>query len=381
MSISLGIDQVIADHSLIPGSRWGLITNYTGVTSDLRLSSVALKDSPLSALLTPEHGLRGTVQAGESEEGGVDPLTGLPVLDTYRLYDADLDQAIADLDVDVLIVDIQDIGARFYTYSWTMVDCMRSAARLGIPYVILDRPNPLGGTASGPGVEPGLESFIGRIDVPIRHGLTIGELGRVAASLDRAHGIDTPDPVVIPLQGWTRDMLWADTGLTWVMPSPNIPTPDSAFAFVGTALCEGTNVSEGRGTTRPFELIGAPWLDEKYADILNNRLIPGAQFRSTWFSPTFNKWHGETLGGAQVYLDRNADPLLVGLHMVHAALDERFEWREPHWENGTQRPHFSDLMWGSSDFRLGIDTEFDALVSRLDATALRHRDLEWLLYS
>lgn len=389
-TVQLGIDRLLADHGLVVGQRWGLITNYTGVTSDLELSSVALHRSgaPLVALLSPEHGLQGTAQAGESEASGSDPRTGLPVLDTYKLHDEALDDAIRELDVDALIVDLQDIGVRYYTYVWTMVDCLRSAARLGIPFYVLDRPNPLGGSIiSGPGVEPGFESFVGRLDVPMRHGLTIGEVARVAAQLDRADGHDVPDPGVVEMRGWSRSMLWADTGLEWVMPSPNMPTPITALAFVGTALFEGTSFSEGRGTTRPFELIGAPWIDDQYVDELNRRGLAGVRFRSTSFMPTFSKWQGEAIGGVQLHLqDPHAfDPLVTATTMLVVAQQMfpcRFAWREPMWENGVARPHFVDLLWGGPKLRALVETaSMDGIVGELQrASGLRDRDAEWLLY-
>ena len=390
--VIMGIDRLLADWSLAPGDRWGLITNYTGVTGDLELSSTALwqAGAPVAALATPEHGLRGTVQAGESEEGGADPVTGLPVLDTYRLEGEALDDALAALDVDALIVDLQDIGARYYTYSWTMVDCMRSAARLGIPFYIADRPNPLGGVkVAGPGVSPRFDSFVGRIDVPMRHGLTIGELGRVAAALDRRDGISTPDPHVITMDGWDRQMLWEQTGLDWVMPSPNIPTPESAFAFVGNALFEGTNMTEGRGTTRPFELIGAPWLDDEYARRLTAMDLPGVKFRAAWFQPTFSKHAGTPVGGVQMYIEdrRTYRPLETAIWMLAVAQElsgGQFQWREPAWEEGSAGPrrYFEDLLWGSAGLREALDEgNAAAAVSQLDqAVPLRDRDQEWLLY-
>ncbi|MCF2707160.1 DUF1343 domain-containing protein [Arcanobacterium haemolyticum] len=379
--IELGIDRLVADSTLIPGSRWGLVTNFTGVTSDLRLSSRALQGSPLVALLSPEHGLRGSAQAGESEGGGSDPLTGLPVVDTYRLDSAKLDQALIDLDIDALIVDLQDIGVRFYTYSSTMIDCMRAAARRGIPFVVLDRPNPLGGFAAGPGLSPGYESFVGRIDVPLCHGKTIGELARIAAALDRDSGVPTPDPVVVEMRGWHREMRWQDTGLHWVPPSPNMPTPATVFAYVGTALFEGTNVSEGRGTTKPFELVGAPWLDETYADSLNALNLPGTQFRSAWFSPTFSKWAATMIAGAQVYLDpASAHPLVTALHMLRHSAHHEFAWNTPSFEGKTKRPYFVDLLWGNSDLRLNLTHDFESLVDISSSQPANMRDKEWLLY-
>jgi len=388
--VRLGVDRLLRDFSLVPGHRWGLITNNTGVTSELELSSVALwkAGAPLVALLTPEHGLRGTAQAGDSEAGGVDPETGLPVLDTYLKEGLELDQAIAELGLDALLFDLQDIGARFYTYAWTMIDCMRAAARLGIPFHVLDRPNPLGGEqVAGPGVVRGFESFVGRLNIPIRHGLTLGELARVGASLDRRDGIDVPDPGVVTMRGWRRWMLWADTGLSWVMPSPNIPTPESAMVFVGNALFEGTSMSEGRGTTRPFELVGAPWLGSDYAERLIQARLPGVVFRAAWFAPTFSKHANEAIGGVQIYVadPDTYDPLRAAVEMIMLAMSApgaHFHWREPAWEETGPRPLFIDLLWGSDSLRNKIDDgDKDSILAEIDsAHALRRRDEPFLIY-
>lgn len=365
MRTTLGIDHLLAQPSVVPGGRWGLITNYTGVTGDLELSALALRrtGAPLAALLSPEHGLRGTAQAGQSEPGHTDPLTGLPLLDTYSLEGPRLDRAIEALGVDALVFDIQDVGVRFYTYVWTMVDCMRSAARLGIPFTVLDRPNPLSGTRSeGPGLEPGFESFVGRADVPIRHGLTAGELAVLVATQDRLAGSSTPDPQVVTMTGWRREMYWGDTGLDWVMPSPNLPTPGSALVYAGNALFEGTVLSEGRGTTRPFELVGAPWLDESYAAALNALDLPGVRFRPTWYQPTFGKFAGQPVGGVQTYVtDRDTyRPVACALEMLRTAQDLRpdeFAWRRPDPGGSESALPFIDLLWGSSSLRSeGIPT-------------------------
>lgn len=358
----LGVDRLVEDLGLIPGRRWGLVTNYTGVTSDLELSSTALHraGAPLALLLTPEHGLRGTVQAGESEGSGTDPETGLRILDTYRLEEEALDAAIAQAELDAIIVDLQDLGLRFYTYVWTMIDCLRSAARLGIPFFVLDRPNPLGGVeVAGPGMDEGFESFVGRLNVPIRYGLTIGELARYGAHLDRAQGRDVPDPTVITMDGWRREHTWEDTGLLWVMPSPNIPTPESALAYCGSALVEGTNLSEGRGTTRPFELVGAPWIHPSLAESLNALELPDVRFRSCWFKPTFSKWENQLVCGVQVYpLGERFRPIETAIHLLWEAMRScqgEFRWREPHWEGDVRRPPFVDLLWGGEGLRTGLD--------------------------
>ncbi|WP_296135983.1 DUF1343 domain-containing protein [uncultured Tessaracoccus sp.] len=389
-TVRLGVDRLIDERPDLGGRRWALLTNDTGVTADLVPSSVAVADArlPVVALLGPEHGLRGTAQAGESEGEGRDPRTGLPVVDTYRLEGAALDRVIADLDVDTLLVDLQDVGVRHYTYVWSMVDCLRSAARLGIHVVVLDRPNPLDGvTVAGPGLRPGFESFIGRIDVPMRHGLTIGEVARVAAALDRAAGHDVPDPTVVTMRGWRRDMLWADTGLAWVLPSPNVPTATTALAYAGTVLVEGTNLSEGRGTTRPFELIGAPWLDERLAARMRALGLPGVRFRATWFEPTFGTWAGDVVGGLQVHVDdpRAFEPLRTATELLLAAralAPEEFAWRTPSWEGDSRRPYFLDLLWGSDSLRRLVEqADGDGIAAAIaEAPRLRARDEALLLY-
>lgn len=363
MRVSTGAQRLLANPDLVPGQRWGMVTNYTAVMDDLELSTVHLhrQAGRVAAILSPEHGLRGSAQAGFAEGSGTDPGTGLPVVDTYGLSEQALDEQVGALALDALVADLQDVGARFYTYVWTVVDCMRSAARLGIPFYILDRPNPISGlNTAGPGLLPELASFVGRLDVPIRHGLTIGEISREAAARDRARGIPVPDPTVITMGGWERSMYWEQTGLPWVMPSPNLPTPGSALAYVGTCLVEGTNLSEGRGTTRPFELIGAPWLDEGFATALNVRGLPGVQFRTASFVPTFSKHAGEVVTGVQVHITDRDDfrPILTGVTLLETARDYgqgRFQWRMPSWEEGESRRPFIDLLWGSGSLREGLD--------------------------
>ncbi|OKL53764.1 hypothetical protein BSZ39_07725 [Bowdeniella nasicola] len=386
--IQLGVDRVLTDPSLLAGKRIGLVTNFTGVTGNLELSSRALLRAgvPIVALFSPEHGLRGTAQAGMSEASGDDEETGLPVVDTYRKSESDLDAAIAEHDLDVLVCDLQDIGARYYTYYATMLTCQRAAARAGVPFVVLDRPNPLGGTVvDGPGIRAGFESFIGPLSIPIRHGLTMGELARVGARLDSGAGIDVPQPTVIEMTGWERAMTWADTGLAWVPPSPNMPTPDTALAFVGTGPLEGTNLSEGRGTTRPFEIFGAPWLTADFADRLNAAGLPGVTFRTAWFTPTFSKHAGEVCCGAQLYVtDASRYPgLRVGIEILAAARESsQFAWLTPSHEEVGDRPPFIDLVWGSIDLRTLIDAgKTSALLEQLgEAATLRERDIELLSY-
>ena len=247
MAVRTGAERLAGEPGLVADGRLGLITNFTGVLPDLRADSgrVAGAGLRLTALFGPEHGLRGTAQAGASEAEGNDPDTGLPVFDTYLRQGRALDELFSG--VDALLFDIQDIGTRFYTYVWTMYDCQQAAARLGKPFIVLDRPNPLGGSrVEGPLLQPGFESFVGRAPIPLRHGLTVGELA-----------LQLGEATVVRMEGWSRDSV--DTGLPWVPPSPNMPTLDTALVYPGTGLFEGTNLSEGRGTTRPFETIGAPY--------------------------------------------------------------------------------------------------------------------------
>ncbi|GAA0941544.1 DUF1343 domain-containing protein [Nonomuraea longicatena] len=344
--VRTGAERLAADPSLVPGSRIGLITNPTGVLPDLTptLDALLAAKVPVTALFGPEHGLRGTAQAGHGERTATDPRTGLPVYDTHQVDGAELDAIVAASGVDTLVFDIADVGARFYTYVWTMYDLLRSAARLGLDFVVLDRPNPLGGEITeGPDLDPAFASFVGRHPIPLRHGRTAGEL---ALLFD-------PGVRVVAMEGWRRDMDHAATGLPWVMPSVNMPTPDTALVYPGTGLFEGTNLSEGRGTTRPFELVGAPYADERFARELNALDLPGVRFREVWFTPTFHKHAGTTVGGVQLHVhDRRAfRPVLTGLSMLHLArvlYPADFTWWGPE--------SFMDHLWGS-----------DTLTRRLDA--------------
>lgn len=365
MTVLTGADQLVANPALIHHKKWGIVTNYTGVTSGLDLTAAALKNAgaPLRAIFGPEHGIRGTAQAGFAEDTGVDLETGLPVFDTYLKEGAALEKLIARADVDVLIFDMQDLGVRFYTYVWTFVDCMRAAAKLGIDVVVLDRPNPLGGlVVEGPSLESGFESFVGRVDVPTRHGLTVGELLLTVAARDELAGAAAAHVSVIEMIGWDRAMLWQDTGLPWVMPSPNMPSPQTALAYGGTGLFEGTNMSEGRGTTRPFELIGAAWIDSRFTTTLREAELPGVLFREAWFNPTFHKFAGEVVTGVQLHVvnDQLFEPVRTAVTMLDVAKElypSDFEWRMPERsaESLSETIPFIDLLWGSDRLRNSMD--------------------------
>jgi uncharacterized protein YbbC (DUF1343 family) len=261
--------------------------------------------------------------------------------------------------IDVLVIDIQDVGARIYTFIYTVANCLRAAARKGLPVIVCDRPNPIGGTAvEGPMLEPGFESFVGLFPMPMRHGMTVGELARL---FNEHHGIGAALEVV-PMQGWSREMYWDATGLPWVMPSPNMPTLDTAIAYPGTVLFEGTMLSEGRGTTRPFELIGAPWLDgEQLAALMNGVGLPGVYFRPAIFEPTFQKHARATCGGIQIHVTgRDAfAPVAAGVALLrecYSIAPTRFKWRDPPYEYEHDKMPI-DILAGSTALRQQIEQQ------------------------
>lgn len=303
--------------ALLTGKRIGLITNPTGVNRNL-VSAVdlmaAAADFKLVALFGPEHGVRGDAQAGASVEDLVDARTRLPAYSLYGSVRKPTPAMLAGLDA--VVFDVQDIGARFYTYPWTLARVMQAAREAGIGVIVADRPNPIGGVrVEGPVLDPALASFVGAYQIPIRHGMTIGELAMMM-NTDFAIGCDL---TVVKCANWRRSDDAPLTGLPWVPPSPNIPTPDTALVYPGTCLIEGTNLSEGRGTTRPFEQIGAPFIDaHALADRLNQRNLPGAHFRPAWFTPSFSKFQGQVCAGVQVHItDRVAlAPVETGIAIL-----------------------------------------------------------------
>jgi uncharacterized protein YbbC (DUF1343 family) len=321
--LELGVEVLLKEKKyLIKGKRVGLITNPTGV--DQRLNSVVdlLYNDPdvqLVALYGPEHGVRGSAQAGEYVPFYIDEKTGLPVYSLYGPTKKPTPEMLRG--VDVLLFDIQDVGTRFYTYIYTMAYAMEAAKENNIPFIVLDRPNPLGGTkVEGPVLDPKYSSFVGMYPIPLRHGMTVGEL---ALLFNKEFGIGA-DVTVVKMKGWKRSMYYDDTGLQWVLPSPNMPTLDTAMVYPGAALIEGTNVSEGRGTTKPFELIGAPFIDSmKLAEKLNALNLPGVIFRSASFTPTFSKYSGKLTHGIQIHVtDRHAfKPVETGLSIVKTIHD------------------------------------------------------------
>jgi uncharacterized protein YbbC (DUF1343 family) len=310
----------------------------------------------LSAIFGPQHGFTSAVQDNMIETPHAqDGRRRVPV---YSLYSETREPTAEMLDgLDALVIDLQDIGARIYTYVYTMANCLRACRRHGLTAIVCDRPNPIGGmVVEGPVLEPGFESFVGQFPVPMRHGMTIGELARL---FNDHFGIGA-DLEVVPMAGWRRDMYWNDTGLPWVMPSPNIPTPDSTVVFPGTVLFEGTTASEGRGTTRPFEIVGAPWVEgESFAAALNGHGLPGVFFRPVTFEPTFHKHAGIACGGCQLHVTDRSQfrPVATGVALIEEirnAGPDRFGWKPPPYEYVEHLPPI-DVLAGSSTLREAID--------------------------
>src|SRR5512133_2535988 len=345
----------------LAGRRVGLVCNPTAVTRDLVHAADLLHAAPgvrLAALFGPEHGVRGDAQYMAAVGGERDPRTGLPAHSLYGETAASLRPARAQLEgLDALVFDVQDVGARYYTYQATMMLCMEAAAEAKLGFVVLDRPNPIGGDlVEGPRLRPGFESFCGLHDLAVRHGLTVGEL----ALLFRAERKLDVELEIVPCAGWRRGQRFRETGLPWVFPSPNMPTPETALVYPGMCLLEGTNLSEGRGTTRPFELFGAPWLDAvRLAAALARERLPGVLFRPASFVPTWDKHAGSRCHGVELLVtDPDAfRPFRTGLAaVVHARAQDRgrFAWRTERYEFVDGVLAF-DLLCGSAREREAIE--------------------------
>lgn len=358
-----GIEVLLEERpDVLRGRKVGIITNPTGVLPDLTHTVDALAaKTDLAAIFAPEHGFRGSEQAGEGEGDYRDPRTGVPVYDIYGKDREEIAATFERAGVETVLFDIQDVGARFYTYIWTMSDSMEAAAISGRRYVVLDRPNPITGLeAQGPVLRPEYSTFVGRYPISQRHGMTVAELARMfnAEFIPGRTGGERADLAVVPMEGWSREMYFEETGLPWVMPSPNMPTVDTAVVYPGTCMFEGTNLSEGRGTTRPFELLGAPYIDWKLSDAVRALDLPGTTFREAYFAPTFSKYQGETVGGVQVYVtDRYAhDPIRTALAIMIEArrlYPDGFAWRYDAWD--PERPYWIDKLTGSDHVRTSVD--------------------------
>ncbi|HEX7307343.1 DUF1343 domain-containing protein [Lentzea sp.] len=329
----------------LKGRKVGVLTNPTGVLTDQThiVDSMVAHGAKPTAVFGPEHGFRGTAQAGGSEGSYQDPRTGIPVYDAYGANATKLQAMFVKAGIDTVVFDIADVGARFYTYIWSLYTAMQAAQ--GLSFVVLDRPNPIGGTANGPQLDPAYATGVGLKPIVQQHGMTVGELARLfAGEFGVRTGLD-----VVDVRDWRRDQL--DTGLPWVPPSPNMPTQDTAFAYPGTCLFEGTVLSEGRGTTRPFETVGAPGIDWRWAEALNALGLRGVRFRETYFSPTFNKFQGQTCGGVTLHVTDAArfDAIRAAVAMLITAKSlypDVFAWRPDNW---------IDNLSGSARLRTMID--------------------------
>ncbi|MHB0997986.1 MAG: exo-beta-N-acetylmuramidase NamZ family protein [Armatimonadota bacterium] len=352
--VRTGLDILIHDQpDSLRGCRTGLVTNHSAVLPDLThiIDAMLKAEINIKALFSPEHGIRGDIPDGCEIASGIDGRTGIPI---YSLYGASKKPSPEMLkDIDVMIFDIQDIGCRYYTFIWTMAYVIQACAENNKPLIILDRPNPVtGAKVEGNILDPDFASFVGLYPVPVRHGLTVGEM---ALYLNGEYGFGA-DISVVACEGLTRDMWFSDTGLPWVPPSPNMPSPDTALIYPGTCLFEGTNISEGRGTAKPFEIIGAPWIDGyKLAEQLNDLCLPGVRFRPVWFIPSTSKHQKESCSGVQIHItDRNSvQPIKVGLNMIRTLLTtypSDFQFRE----SGNQNRCFFDLLAGTDQIRLSL---------------------------
>ncbi len=348
-----GVEVLLADSlHLVRGRRVGLVTNHTGIDTNGTSAIDLLHDHPeveLVALFSPEHGIRGALQAGVEVSSGIDDRTGLPI---HSLYGETRRPNAAMLDgLDVVLFDIQDVGARYYTYVYTMALSMEASGEAGIPFIVLDRPNPIGGQAvQGAMLDPAFATFVGMYPVPMRHGMTPGELARLFVG---EFGV-VADLTVVPAEGWTRDMSFQETGLPWVPPSPNMPSVESALHYPGTCLFEGTNLSVGRGTDEAFRIIGAPWLDSgQLLDRLAGYELPGVEMEPVTFtprSPGDRKYDGTAVHGLRLTATgpeydptRTAVALLVE---ARALAGDDWAWRESHF----------DRLAGSDALRLGVES-------------------------
>jgi uncharacterized protein YbbC (DUF1343 family) len=364
-SVKTGLDRVGPYKEVFQGKRLGIIANHTAYDSDNRFVVDVFKGMAgvtVAALFSPEHGLWGKEQAGEKVDGYKDPVYNLPVYSLYGRTQKPTPEMLRD--IDVLLFDIQDIGARFYTYIYTMSLAMEAAAENGKRFVVLDRPNPINGVCvEGNVLDPALASFVGLHPIPVRHGMTVGELAKMFNGQGWLAGGVKANLVVVPMEGWRRRMWYDETGLRFIKPSPNMPDLETAAVYPGLCLLEGTNVSEGRGTDRPFRQFGAPWIDSQLlAERLNQLNLPGMRFEPTKFMPTGSKYQGQTCHGVRIIIaDRGSlESYWAGVRIVneiHRMYRGTFEWNAGHF----------DRLCGTSTIR-------DAITSGSSLNELRN---EW----
>ena len=395
--VKAGIDRISSPEwrGCFEHQRLGLVTNASGISAVhnyLGTVEVMNKNFTVKALFAPEHGVRGVLAPGQKVESGIDPLSSLPVFSLFedfvftpKTQEEQEKSAYAPTsamlkDIDLMVFDMQDVGSRYFTYASTLFYTMKSCAAAGLPLWVLDRPNPLGGEiVEGCRQDKDCSSFIGLASAPIRHGLTIGEL---ALYYNQAYDLGC-DLHILPMEGWTRDMMYADTGLPFVRPSPNLPTLDAITIYNGTCMLAGTNVSEGRGTTTPFTTIGAPFVHPlRLAEAMNDLHLPGLNFSPTYFLPQFSKYEGEICGGVNIHV---TDPKAVravslGLHLVHTLrvlFPDDFAFRKP--PEGA-RWHI-DLSTGNRDLRYGLLTP-DEIIQKwqIDGDLFKKETQSFYLY-
>jgi uncharacterized protein YbbC (DUF1343 family) len=388
--IRLGLERCLDQPPpVLAGGRFGVLMNQASVDGRLRYACDVLSErfpGRLQAIFSPQHGLWGEQQANMVETGhGRYPPLDLPL---YSLYSETRRPTAEMLErLDCLVIDLQDVGTRIYTFIWTLLECLRACAESGVAVVVLDRPNPLGGVVfEGPLLDERFISFVGEWPIPMRHGLTLGELARLFV---REGKLDV-DLHVVAMEGWRREMLFAETGRAWVPPSPNMQRFETAVVYPGQVLLEGTNLSEGRGTTLPFELVGAPWLDPwELARELDQHEHPGLFLRPVRFQPTFDKHRGESCGGGALHVMdagavRSFEFTLALLAAANRLAPDDFAWLPPPYEYEHERPPI-DILFGSDRLRTALERDLSADVledlSHLDEAAWRDRIEASLLYA
>jgi uncharacterized protein YbbC (DUF1343 family) len=356
----LGSELLIASPRL-NGLRVGALANPASIDHAYVHVVDRLGQSPdwsLAAIFGPQHGYQSNLQDNMIESPHAeDRRRKVPI---FSLYSETREPTAEMLElIDVLVIDLQDVGARIYTFIYTMANCLRAAARAGLPVIVCDRPNPIGGVQiEGPTLEPGYESFVGQFRMPMRHGMTVAELAR----LFNEHFRLGAALEIVPMEGWSREMYFDATDVPWVIPSPNMPTLDTAIVYPGTVLLEGTMLSEGRGTTRPFELVGAPWLDGEALAARMTRLgLKGAHFRPVNFEPTFQKHARATCGGCQIHVTAREDfaPVATGVALIcecYGSAPDRFKWRDPPYEYEHDKMPI-DILAGSPMLRNQIEQQ------------------------
>jgi uncharacterized protein YbbC (DUF1343 family) len=385
--VRLGSDLLLSSPRL-KGRRVGVVCNHASLDRGFLhiVDRLAAADHlTLAAIFGPQHGFRSDVQDNMIETPHAnDPGRRVPIYSLYSETREPTDEMLKG--IDVIVIDLQDVGARIYTYIYTMANCMRACARHRIPVIVCDRPNPIGGVdVEGTRLVPGFESFVGQFPIPMRHGMTIGELARL---FNEVFSIGAQLEVVA-MEGWRRDMYADQTGLPWVMPSPNMPTLDTAIVYPGTVLFEGIMLSEGRGTTRPFELVGAPWIEaERFARDMNALRLTGVHFRPAVFEPTFQKHAKQTCGGCQIHVIARHlfKPVLVGVAltgMFRRTNPSKFAWRQPPYEYEHDKMPI-DILAGSDTLRTQIEADVPAAQIaaswRADEEAFRALRERFLLY-